>query len=206
MAANVTADAWFSARFSIAGQEAASAATRPRRLSIWEDAAMRLSKVVWATLGAAALLACRPAVGSGPGCGCGSGCGASCGADTGCGCGGGCGMDGNLKQKLCKWGVTCHNDPAVPWYAPYPPYPVYFGPPYPATSYLPVSYAGSPAETAAAVHNQLVMMGVLQAPAKDGRKEVLPPPKGGDKEPPKADKEPPKADKEPPKEDKKLPD
>jgi hypothetical protein len=132
---------------------------------------MRLSKVVWATLGAAALFACRGAAGE-AGCGCASGCGAGCG--TGC-CGG-----GDLKDKLCQWGVTCHNEVAVMWYAPYPLYPNYFGPPYPATSYLPVSYAGGPAETAIAVRNQLNMMGIPPVPLKEDKgKETLPPPKDG---------------------------
>jgi hypothetical protein len=179
MAATFRADAFFWARFTIAGQEAASATSCPRTLEFcWEDAAMRLSKVVWATLGAAALFVGRPALASEPGCG--SDCGASCGGDA---C---CGRDSALKHKMCKWGLTCHNDPAVMWYAPNPWYPCafYFGPPYPATSYLPVSYGGGPAETAVAVRNQLAMMGV---PPLAPKKEVLPPPGGGDKKPPKND-------------------
>jgi len=116
---------------------------------------MRLSKLVWATVGAAALVAVRPA--------------AACGG-SGIRCG-------------------CHWEPAVTWYAPNSPYPDYFIPPYPATSYLPVNYPGSSAETGIAVRNQLAVMGIpslvpLPRP-KAEKDEDNTPPKPGAKNPPK---------------------
>jgi hypothetical protein len=113
---------------------------------------MRLSKLVLAGLGAAALLAGRPAAASN--------------------CWFGCGYHD-------------HYEPSVTWYINCPWYPNYFGPPYPHTSYLPVFYPGTPAETAQAVHKQLVMMGIPPlTPPKP--QEPLPAPKGEDKVPPKA--------------------
>jgi hypothetical protein len=117
---------------------------------------MRFSQLLWATVGAAALVVCRPAAAGECGCGC---------------CDGG-----------GHWGKDW--EPAVTWYAPNPWYPNYFGPPYPATSYLPVFYPGSPAETGLFVRNQLALMGVPPLPARTP--EPLQLPKPSEKTPPKA--------------------
>jgi hypothetical protein len=83
-------------------------------------------------------------------------------------------------------------EPDVTWYAPNLWYPNYFGPPYPATSYLPVFYPGSPQETALFVRNQLALMGVPPLPVREI--EPLRPPTPTEKTPPKPDNKPPKKD------------
>jgi hypothetical protein len=68
----------------------------------------------------------------------------------------------------------------VTWYAPNSPYPYYFGPPYPYTSYLPSFYETPPFMTGLKVKEELIHMGVYPPPAP---KDTLPPPKSSDKNP-----------------------
>jgi hypothetical protein len=71
-----------------------------------------------------------------------------------------------------SWG-RCWWEPVLTWYAPNSPWPPYFIPPYPHTSYLPSFYPLPPPLTALAVKNQLVHMGAYPVPLP---KETLPPP------------------------------
>jgi hypothetical protein len=80
--------------------------------------------------------------------------------------------DSQWPECFCRH----HYTPYVTWYAPNSPYPYYFGPPYPETDYRTLTWVGTPQETAIAVKNQLVLMGIYP-------KEPLPPPKPGDKKP-----------------------
>ncbi len=79
----------------------------------------------------------------------------------------------------CNW-FCSHYEPWVTWYAPNSPYPWYFGPPYPYTSYLPSFYATPPALTALKVKEELILMGAYPIPAP---KERLPAPKADEKGP-----------------------
>jgi hypothetical protein len=88
-------------------------------------------------------------------------------------------LSGESARADHPWDAHFHSSyiPWVAWYAPNSPYPYYFGPPYPETDYRTVQWVGTPVETAIAVKNQLVMMGIYPT-------EPLPPPKPSEKVPP----------------------
>jgi hypothetical protein len=120
---------------------------------------MRLSKLLWLTVGATAFLAARPA--RAPAC----------------------------DDYLDQFWAWCNRDFLVTWYIPAPPYPNYFGPPYPTPDYQVVPYAGLPIDTANIVRERLITMGIYPPPPPP--KEQLPPPKADGKEklpPPPPDK------------------
>jgi hypothetical protein len=114
-----------------------------------------------------------------------------------------------LAEAISEW---CNYVPWVTWYAPNSPYPFYFGPPYPYTSYLPSFYSTPPELTGIRVKEELIHLGVypvpppketLPAPKAPG---LLPPPrpdekkddKNGDNPPPKKEE---KKDEKPPVQD-----
>jgi hypothetical protein len=67
-------------------------------------------------------------------------------------------------------------EPDVTYYAPNSPYPCYFGPPYPVTSYRTLVWLGTPEDTRRAVKSQLEAMGIYPPKEPLPKPKVEPPP------------------------------